>query len=340
MIQPPRIVGGMFGREPVALATVRRTPPFVRAGDLWLVNARSAFMVLAEHLQPKRIWLPAFNCPLVIGALATHASAIRFYDRGEVDWSGGVNAGELVVVLDEFGFPADRELMRDLRSRGAVIVEDAAQALLSPFVGHEADYVVYSFRKFLGVIDGGLLGARRGASLPHITLPEPPGDWLALATQAADERAEFDRVGGERRWFTLFQRAEAEQPRVPCTISEASRDMLWSEIDWPGIAARRRENYRVLLERLADWALYPELPADVVPIGFPLVCDHRDAVRQALFAEEIFPPVHWPLGSSVPAECTAAHRLASRIMTLPCDQRYDATVMQRLATIVEREVAR
>lgn len=297
-------------------------------------------MLLAEHLRPKQIWLPAFICPEVTRALASHANALRFYDRGEVGWSNSVSAGEMVVVLDEFGFPADRQLMRSLRSRGAVVVEDAAQALLSPFVGDESDYVVYSFRKFLGVVDGGLLGTRRGASLPQVTLPEPPGHWLALATQAADERTEFDRVGGERRWFTLFQRAEAEQPAVPCAISPASREILSGDIDWSEIAARRRDNCATLLERLGDWALYPELPTDVVPLGFPLVCDRRDAVRQALFAEEIFPPVHWPLGGWVPAEFTAAHRLAGRIMTLPCDQRYDSTVMQRMAAIVLREVTR
>jgi dTDP-4-amino-4,6-dideoxygalactose transaminase len=333
------IVGGMFGREPPKPGAVRRTPPFVRADDVWLVNARSAFMLLVQHLRPAQVWLPAFICPEVIRALAPAGATIRFHDRGSIAWSTQVDRGDLVVVLDEFGFPADRTLLRQARDRGAVVVEDAAQALLSTCVGAEADYVVYSFRKFVGVVDGGILSTRLGAPLPQFTLPEPPADWFAVATQAADERAAFDRNGGEKGWFTLFQRAEAEQPAHPCTISADSSEILATAIDWPSCSARRRDNYASLLEHLADWALYPELPADVVPLGFPFVCDQRDAVRHALFAAEIFPPVHWPLGDWVPADFTAAHQLAQRIMTLPCDQRYDRAVMSRMAEIILREVA-
>jgi dTDP-4-amino-4,6-dideoxygalactose transaminase len=77
--------------------------------------------------------------------------------------------------------------------------------------------------------------------------------------------------------------------------------------------------------------MFPELPEGVVPLGFPIRVRPRDSIRTALFQQEIYPPVHWPLEACVPASFEASHHLADEIMTLPCDQRYDADDMRRIA---------
>jgi hypothetical protein len=99
------------------------------------------------------------------------------------------------------------------------------------------------------------------------------------------------------------------------------------------VAARRRANWEVLAVRLGDVAVFPRLPAEVVPLGFPVRAPRRDAIRQALFAQEIYPPVHWPL-PGVPERFADSHLLAAEIMTLPCDQRYGPAEMERMATLV------
>ena len=100
------------------------------------------------------------------------------------------------------------------------------------------------------------------------------------------------------------------------------------------MAARRRENYRRLLERLRDIALLPSLPDGVVPVGFPVRVGDRDAIRQRLFDALIFPPVHWPIEAVVPERFTDSHRLAGEIMTIPCDQRYGPAEMDRIADVL------
>ncbi len=45
---------------------------------------------------------------------------------------------------------------------------------------------------------------------------------------------------------------------------------------------------------------------------------------------EIYPAVHWPIADVVPPEFETSHRLAGEIMTLPCDQRYDRSDMERI----------
>ena len=105
-------------------------------------------------------------------------------------------------------------------------------------------------------------------------------------------------------------------------MSELSRDLFMTFIDYSAISRRRIENFQVLAEYFPDIALYPELPSDVVPMAFPIRLRNRDFIRQCLFEKNIFPPIHWALRDIVPNTFQASHRLASDMMTLPCDQRY------------------
>ena len=337
------ILGGMFGQEPTAPESPRSDPPFARPGDLWLVNARSALDVLCEQLRPPRVWLPAYLCPVLIDVVVKRRIPLEFFDALPTrplpaSALAEVRAGELVVVIDYFGFPVDSMLLAALRQRGATVVEDACQALLSTSVGLEADYVLYSPRKFLGVAEGGLLGVRHGRPL-DVPLAPAPQPWLDEAQQAADARACFDRGQGDRRWYAQFQHVEATQPCGPLAIGDRSREVLQTYPHFSCDAQRRRANFARLHERLSNYSPYSTLPPEVVPLGYPIVLANRESVQRALFAANMFPPVHWPLAGHVPAEFVEAHRLSERLLTLPLDQRCSFDRLDAMAEIVRREGA-
>ena len=67
--------------------------------------------------------------------------------------------------------------------------------------------------------------------------------------------------------------------------------------------------------------------------GFPCRGAGReaDSILRFLYARQIYPPIHWRLGDSVPPEFAASHRLSASILTLIVDQRYDARDMRRQA---------
>ena len=83
--------------------------------------------------------------------------------------------------------------------------------------------------------------------------------------------------------------------------------------------------------------MFPQL-GSIVPLGFPLRVLERDRVRDALFDQEIYPPVHWPLKGVVPRRFVESHRLSAEILTLPCDQRYCPDDMERMASIVTKAI--
>ena len=328
------IIGGMFGLD--LEGRTGSLPPLLRVPGLWLANARGALRLLHDTLHPTAVWLPSYLCDVV--ARAFPLPQVRWYDVGgelrpvDAAWVDEVQSGDLVLFIDYFGFARWEENARAVRRRGAWVVEDACQSMLNEACSPCAQFVICSPRKFFGVPDGGILAAMGDAPLPVAELPRVEGEWWLEAFDAIQRRTAFDQHGGDRRWFDLFRRIEAGAPFAPHRMSALSEIVLRQRTDYAATAARRRANYERLARTLADVALFPERLADgVVPIGFPVRLENREDVRRALFARDIFPPVHWDLHDVVPAGFEASHRLAGQVMTLPCDQRYDEADMARVA---------
>jgi hypothetical protein len=335
-----RIIGGGFGLEQ---GTAPSTPrlAFLAEPCLLLATARSAFTLLEDYLRPGQVWLPSYLCTVVLRAFPRERTSIRFYAVDERlrpangHWLREIRPGDLAVFIDYFGFTLWNEYGADARRSGAWIVEDACQAMLNDRFGEHSHYVICSPRKFVGVPDGGILLARNGATLPQGELPPPAADWWLDALAAAQLRSEFDRHGGERAWFPLFQKTDDAASCQPMRMSELSGFLLRHRIDYDEIARRRRDNYRLLASALRHLAVFPDLPPGVAPLGFPVRIRDRDRAQHALFRAEIYPPVHWPLAGAVPSEFKASHQLSGEIMTLPCDQRYDHADMTRMVDCVK-----
>src|SRR5690606_30501079 len=135
-----------------------------------------------------------------------------------------------------------------------------------------------------------------------------------------------------RDWFSLFQENDRNGPIGAFAMSELSEMLLRRCFDYDAIAQRRRDNYAALQSSLAHLSLLGGLPPEVVPLGFPIRTSRRDELRQHLFDEQIYPPVHWRIKGVVPEAFVESHQLSDEIMTLPCDQRYGADDMHRMAS--------
>jgi hypothetical protein len=335
----PKMIGGFFGLEEI-LSSDNCYPPFLMGKNIFLVNARSGILLLIKLLSPPNVWLPSYLCASIVETVEKSETRVRFYgvtyslEVPSRTWLDDVQQGDLVVLVDYFGFPCDYSCARQAKEQGAWVLEDACQALLSKEVGNYSDFVLFSPRKFLGVPDGGILTLRRESDFPHLDLQSPPAEWWLSALLATVLRREFDSYGGSRRWFELFQKVEAEAPIGKYTMSELSKMLLMNAFDYSAIARRRIDNYEILADKMSDLALFPDLSSNTVPLGFPIHVEGRDNLRRVLFDHKIYPPVHWPIQGIVPEEFEDSHKLASEIMTLPCDQRYDSSDMYRITELV------
>lgn len=340
----PQIIGGMFGLGEVPSNSNGCTPPFLKGREIFLANGRCGIWLLIELLSPLQVWMPSYLCGGMLPAVDRSAADVRFYEVGydltlpSQEWLGDVRPGDLVVLIDYFGFPCDSSCATRAKEQGAWVLEDAAQALLTASVGRVSDFVVFSPRKFVGVPDGGILALDRKLEFPCVELSPPPAAWWLKAFYAGVLRREFDLYGGERYWFELFQETEPAGPIGVYAMSELTEMLLQHSFDYAAIARQRRDNYAFLAQELADVALFPNLAADVVPLGFPIRVRGRNKLRQALFDHQIYPAVHWPIQGVVPDRFGDSHKLADEIMTLPCDHRYGQQDMERMVGIILEEL--
>ena len=347
---PRKIVGGVFGipaEREIGVIPTEKTPAFLAAGveHARFVNARSALAVLLERLSPRHIWLPSYLCDSVLVAVEQMRIPCRFFPVNSrlrcanYTWLEDVRPHDVVVTISYFGFSADEIVVCKAKERGAWVVEDASQALLMDEAATAADFVLFSPRKFVGVPDGGILVSYAAHGIREVILSSPPDEWWLQAYSACSLRRDYEQFGVETDWFRRFQHSEAEAPCGRFSMTGFSEMLLMRAFDYSDIAARRRTNYQSLLGPLSHLALFPELPPKVVPLGFPIRVSNRDAVREALFQESIFPPVHWSLKGMVPDEFVESHELSREILTLVCDQRYGPAEMDRTAAIVLRNAA-
>ena len=103
------------------------------------------------------------------------------------------------------------------------------------------------------------------------------------------------------------------------------------------------QEHLALLEALdgsdAVTPLLRTLPPGVSPLALPVRVGgaRRDALRAELVRRRIFCPVHWPLPPEIDeARFPEEHRLASEMLGLPLDQRYEPADMHRLADELAR----
>jgi len=342
-----KILGGMFGlRKAIDTVFHDSSLLFLERKNLLLANARSGIAILVDLLTPPQVWMPSYLCDVMVKAVRQVATRtkLKFYEVSydlqvpSLEWLENITEGDLVVFIDYFGFSYDRICAIRAKERGAWILEDASQALLSTEVGQFSDFILFSPRKFLGVPDGGILVVNCEVDLQCVDLKSPPADWWLKAFYATVLRREFDIHGGGRHWFNLFREADVQGPIGRYAMSELSKMLLKHSFDYSHIAQKRIDNYRFLSDSLSDLAIFPELFPGVVPLGFPIRMKNRDQVRKILFEHEIYPPVHWSIQDVVPEEFKNSHRLAAEIMTLLCDQRYESDDMERMAQLVLKAI--
>jgi hypothetical protein len=333
------IIGGLFGLAVPSAVGSATAPPFPSSRLGYFLNARCAIHQVCCGLKPKAAWLPSYLCSALIEPFNKLGVAVRYYHAGpkitnsSTDWVRDVASGDFVLVIHYFGFPNDTLPTDEVNRRGGVIVEDASQALFVKQQYPGSSCIVYSPRKFFGVPDGGVLATSDLNVLDSVPLDPPPTDWCTSAYTMTQMRREFDLLGGENRWFPLFRRVEESFPLGPYRSSDLARMLIEVGTDYDSMKKARRENYSALLARLREFALFPELDDETVPQGFPVCVDasQRDEVLERLYAQGIYPPVHWRLEGIVPEGFRDSHLLSRRILTLICDQRYTISDMARQA---------
>jgi hypothetical protein len=309
-------------------------------GATWLLhNARSALHALWAAERPSRVWLPAYLCQEVATSVPA-GIAVQFYPmtpslspRTDVI-AAHAKSGEHVLAVNYFGRPPQADFIALTRSRPDIgWIEDRAHTL-DAAESAWGDWLLYSPRKLFGVPDGGILVPWRKPLPPLTTSPCNDLSFVLPCLERFEDRDETENV----RWYGAYRQTEAGMQPGTAAMTRLSLQALQA-CDATVDGDMRRRNYDALYGTLHEFAFIEESPISFSPMGFPLRTGSAQRLADRLASSRIFAARHWRELPSEAALFPDEHRLASELLTLPCDYRYDESDMRRMADAVLAAIA-
>lgn len=295
-------------------------------------SGRAAIRAAIEGAGIERVMLPAYVCDSVIKAVADSGATVETYSLDESlypkDLPRQLPERCALLYVNYFGLcqKSIARLLNDIPADQLII--DNSQALFAP---HEAVLAtIYSPRKFVGVPDGGLL----------LTSPS-----LIPALPAEEDKASIERMNSllirmaysAREGFADFQKiAISLQDTTPLAMSRLTRRLMKS-IPWDQVVKRRRENFKVMAQKLGDINnMHWELGEHDVPMCYPLTLrgGEIDKIKAELVARNIFVPVYWQDALHRIAHNSIEVTLAKETLFLPIDQRMECVQIQQLSNLI------
>jgi len=336
-------VGGEFYSDDEWISDQRT---LTTEGLYFLNGGRACLTVIAHFLQTQGIHdilLPAYLCPTILDVLEAAGLQYSFY-RVHEDLTIDVRdlqrkaAGQQVVYfINYFGFPQPQpvqQCLQALQQQGRLLVEDNAQA---GFMEHTLGDLTFNSMRKLCPQDGGYLQTRFDLSSIIAQYAGRLNRRLPVIRAYRNKLRAYllEGTGNFEELEELFRLSEQYYLNDEVIVGDEQERRQIEHMDWEGIRQKRRENYRFLLEHLSGipniQPIFPSLPPEVMPMGLPVYIQGgaRDRVYQELGNASIGLVIHWEelLHDPRTNGNSTVVDMASRMLTLNCDQRTDSAQM-------------
>ena len=285
------------------------------------------------------VYLPDYLCSTIIDSVEQAGMAYDFYSINNlnVSYADLQNIQEGVILLIDYQGVVDNELLvKELKMKrpDLIIIKDLVQA---PFHLNEtslADYQFTSFRKALPVPDGSWVITKHPMIQP--VAPSRFSEYKLAASLLKSNRS----LGyyNDKVYLELYERGEEmiDSDIADYDMSDYSRTYL-EKLDWNRIAEIRKRNASQIIEGVLSLGINTLAPIskDAVPLFVPIWLENRDKVRKAMFAHNIFLPVHWPI-EKCSDRLRSGASYAKHELSIIVDHRYDDQDMNRILDILEK----
>lgn len=332
----PGLPPDVYARRPV------EQPPFPLADERMRLRAwgrHAVYHGVREFgLGPgDEVLAPAWHHGSEIEALARAGVGCRFYDstdslapaEDELERLLGPEVKALYLI-HYLGFPQDGERWRSwCDERKLLLIEDAAQAWLGSWggkpLGSFGDMALFCLYKSFGVPEGAMLVSKE----PPPEAPLDPrtgvveiakrhGVWLSARSGAMHALSRPFQSRGE------YDAGDDFGLRDPDAMPWKSTRYLVERLANGGAPARRRANYRVLLESFNERvpAPFAELPDAAAPFALPVTSDDKPALIERMDAAGVKAVDLWsvPHPSLEVANFPRAAERRARTVLLPVHQ--------------------
>ena len=317
-------IGGYF-----ELAEFERSNGFFHSDGILLNTGRNVLEYILRSIHNvKKIYLPYYTCDAVLEPLKKLNIPWYSYhinDNFEIIDDILPKKGEYIIANNYFGIK-DAYIQLLAERYGDHLIVDCAQALFAkPLAGIKC---FYSFRKFVGVADG---GAGYLGDLPDGQVSVSGIEYTANHDKHLFTRKQFGAEAG----FSEYQENETKLINQPIRWMSHTTKRILGNIDFDRVILRRRDNFSFLHKKLKEKnsLQIPDISTFVCPMVYPYVTNSNRNLRKELIDNKIFVAKYWP-NIQQQNSFKTEYYLANNIIPIPCDQRYCEKEMDKIIAII------
>jgi hypothetical protein len=345
----PSIIGGEFAIEPGVIDPSSRMS--FEADEYVYSTGRSALYYILINIkinypQINTLLIPNYLCHSIIEIIEYADFRYILYEIGlalipdinQLYELSGYSTG--LLFINFFGLTNIETVITNMRKMipDACIILDNVQSLFEMRKHTEANYVFTSLRKWLPVPDGAVVKTKeKGMNLPDI---DNAFSQLKFAASLLKAYNYFPEIK-DKMYLDLFLKGEEIlNKNYNCKCSTISLSIL-GQIDYIHIINVRRNNAKFLISELEDIDdLYMVINSDsmgkeMVPMFLPVFSENRDLIKEQLFKNNIFCPIHWPVPRQL--RCNIS-QIYAKELSLVIDQRYSIQDMERIVKILKTNI--
>lgn len=297
-------------------------------------------------------YVPAYTCETVLAPFEKAGFRMKFYQVEKdtlkpVFDSSVLDEISLISICGYYGFSKyDKAFIKECHDRGIIVLEDTTHSILSgDGIDPYCDYVVGSFRKWIGVPAGGFAIKMHGKFL--LPVIEPNMIHLKMRSDSMTRKKMLDSSDPDNEKALnlateVFWDAEMMLRQIFDSYgSDPVSTKIVLHTDFSSIKAKRRNNYQYLTEHFPSHPLltvvYPELDEQTVPSHFSIYAKDREHVQHYLKEQGISTTAYWPKNEYVLGHTSEeTDYIYDHILSIPCDQRYTPEDMAYICKVIQQ----
>ncbi|MBO5950262.1 MAG: hypothetical protein J6Q11_06090 [Fibrobacteraceae bacterium] len=317
-------IGGYFEWE---FSLVKKT--ILHENAVYLNSGRHALEYILQGLQNiKCLWIPYFTCDVVLQPLQKLNIPYKFYRiSADLELSENIELGdgEYLLYTNYYGIKDDYCNQIAEKYGDRAIIDNAQALFCKPIVGKNQ---FYSPRKFMGMPDGGIAVT----NFPNTENLLPVDQSFDRCSHLL-KRHELIPAEG----YNEFKENSRKITAAPLSQMSTISQKIFKSVDLEFIKKRRRENFETLHKSLGDSNRLniSSLDSFECPLVYPYWSDDAE-LKKKLIEKSIFVATYWPNVFEWCKPDDLEYNLASNVVCIPIDQRYEIEDMDRIVKEIER----
>ena len=295
-----------------------------------LNTGRAAIWHACRITRAKSIWIPYYQCESVRDFLQRKGCVVKYYHQNSHFEPIDLDAkqDEAVLLVNYFGIMSNSR-MKQLASSFPNVIIDNCQAFFSKPI--EDVLNVYSARKFVGVADGSYVIGENA----HAYIEEYPICYSSDTASFLLKRIEY---GCEGKGYESRKVNEARVDAEDIMRMSKLTHVMLDAADYKNNRKKRKENFMTACSLFSNINMIDPTrfyDNDTIPMVYPLVVEN-DNLLDILLTAKHFQGHWWKYIRNELPEDTFEHWMSRFVIPITIDQRYDATDLEYVHTVIER----